>query len=209
MYEETVSSFAVKVEVVDDEQNKVSVKISGPQTLSYCKPEDLLKVKDKDELLNVLLKKIVFEEIDGALDEELTDYSLGEVLAYLKQKEEVNDDPFMSSLQRIRSNFEKFEEELAEEGKICSISIHQYHSAGNEEADFADYLNIPYMEEAEEVREYLESGLTDSDIEAVMECFEDGEFYVSSYECEEVLSVDLHKQEVKKIVKVNTIEPAL
>ena len=186
-----MSSDYVRVEVFDDQKKKAVLNVSGPITMSYIKKGQISKGVSKDELYDLLLRKIGFEELEGALEKEPEDYFLKTMMNYLDDIEE-SDDPVLSGLFKIQRNVKRFKEDLKQVDEVVLVQIHQIHKGDSEENDFMDYLNIPMEEEEEVMRTYLEENLSsESEIDAIMDRFEDGEFYINTYEADQLLCFDL------------------
>ena len=201
------NSYAVKVEVFDDQDKKAVLNVDGVTAMIYLKAEKVLAIGSKEELQEHLFKRIQLEELSGSLEEDLDDYSLQNVLNYLKDCKD--DSPVISTLRVIERNAQKFEKDLSELNGLKLIKVHQYHRSSGEMGDFEDYLNIPYGEDADTMRTYLKENLHDSDIDQIMECFEDGEFYVNSFAGEELSCFDLEKQSVEESKSISEIESGL
>ena len=198
-------SNSVRVKVFNEDGNNAVLNVGGVQTFTYIKPEELLAITNAQELYDLILKKICFEELEGTLDEEPTDYSLGGILEYLKTIDENADSPVLKELRHAEGNVKRFYNELNKSitGKITKVIVHQYHNASGDMCDFEDYLNIPYGEEEDAMREYLESTLTpDSEIDNIMEHFEDGDLYINAYQSDEELTVDITNNKVDKTLTV-------
>ena len=202
-----MNTYSVKVEVSDVLDNRIVLNINGPMIVSYIKSDQLLSIKSKDELYDLIMNKIVIEEFDGVLDKELDDYSLNNVLNYLESINDQDNDVIISELRSIERNISKFKKELSDLDELAKISIHQYHKSSGEMCDFVDYLNIPYEDDEEVTREYLENNLSSqSCIDEIMNLFSFGEFDISYYSCVETISADLINNNVSKSVTVDEVQ---
>ena len=196
---------SVRVVAFNENNEKCVLNVGGCQTFSYIKPEKLLAVKNAQELYDLILKDICFEELEGALENDPGDYSLGAMNEYVKTLDENENSPVISSLRHAEGNTRRFYNELMKTitGPVTKVIVHQYHNASGDMCDFEDYLNIPYGEEEDAMREYLEKTLTpDSEIDNIMEHFEDGDLYVSAYQSDEQLIVDIINNKVEKTLTV-------
>ena len=194
---------SVMVEAFSGDERFV-LSISGPHTISYIKNDQILQVSSGKELFDLIMNKVWFEEMEGALDTDLDVYSVGSVMEYLRGVEDTADNPLLSSLWRIERNVNKFWEEVEKMDSVDKVLIHQIHAGSD---DFTDYLNIPYEEDEEETRNILIERLSDdSMIDSIMEHFEEGEFYIDSYECEELMEADLKEGKVTNTVSVTEIQ---
>ena len=196
---------SVRVVVFNENNEKVVLNVGGCQTFSYIKAQQLLAIKNAEELYDLILKDICFEELEGTLENDPGDYSLGAMNEYVKTLDENENGSVISSLRHVEGNTRRFYNELVKTitGPVSKVIIHQYHNAGGDMCDFEDYLNIPYGEEEDATREYLEKILTpDSEIDNIMERFEDGNIYVNEYQSDEKLTVDIMNNKVDKTLTV-------
>ena len=206
MCETGTVGYSIKAEVFDADHNKAVLNAGGPMTMSYLKAEHFVKGMKKEELFDLLIRQIGFEELEGALSREPDNYLLNTMMHYLDEVEVIADDPVMSGLYRIQRNVRKFHDELLNLGEIVLVKIHQLHVGGSEECDFMDYLDIPWEDDEELMRQYLQENLSaDSDIEKIMDHFEDGEFYIRSYEADRLLTIDLVSGRAEEKSTVNEI----
>ena len=61
-------------------------------------------------------------------------------------------------------------------------------------------------EDEEDLRSFLEENLSpESDIDAILSCFEDGCFYGNAYDSDRVIEADLEKKSVKEWLTVSEI----
>lgn len=203
MYQE-YSMDNIKVEVINDNDEKVILNISACHSFINIKPEKVLDINNKEELLDLLLNNIFFEDLERALNTELETYSLKEILNYIKQADESDDLPINITLRKVESNFDKFNKELNDQFK--TIIIHQIHIS-YEDNDFMDYINCPFEEDEETIREYLENSLSkDSEIDNIMQYFDFGQFYINHYEADERMVFDLVNKKFEKSLTVTNIE---
>lgn len=196
---------SIRVEAFNENNEKVVLNVGDCQTFSYIKPEQLLAIKNAQELYDLILKDICFEELEGALENDPKDYSLGSMIEYIKTVDESDNSPVISSLRHAEGNTRRFYNELIKTitGPVTKVIIHQYHNASGDMCDFEDYLNIPFGEEEDAMREYLEKILTpDSEIDNIMEHFEDGSLYINEYQSDEKLIVDITNNKVDKTLTV-------
>ena len=92
------------------------------------------------------------------------------------------------------------------DGNISKVIVHQYHDASGELCDFVDYTCCPEGEDEEVLRSFFEDTLSDdSDIDEIMDCFEDGYFYSSSYESDEVSVIDIETHTVSKAMTIKNV----
>ena len=70
-----------------------------------------------------------------------------------------------------------------------------------------DYINCPFEEDEETIREYLENSLSkDSEIDNIMQYFDFGQFYINHYEADERMVFDLINKKFEKSLIVTNIE---
>lgn len=208
--------YYVVLEIYDNNGKKLSLSVNpigqfspgGCCALVYVKKEQLLSLTSAEVIMDYFLKKICLKNLETAVD--LKDDSLGNVLQYtadLKEDEE-NDWwlPYFRRLERKLSSFRDDLVKMEKENGIRRIRIHQYHGAAGELCDFVDYTCCPEGEGQEVIRSFFEEKLdSQSDIDAIMDCFEDGYFYGSAYESDRLIEADLLKQTVQEKLLITEI----
>ena len=205
-------NYHVAVEVYDKAGEKVKLTVNpigqfspgGCTATVYVKKEALLDLSAAEDVMSFFLKKICFENLEMALDPD--DSSLGNVLKETSAMEiDEENDWWLPYFKRLEKKVAEFREDL-EKIKIAKIVIHQYHSAAGELCDFTDYIGCPEGEEEEDLRSFLEENLSpESDIDAILSCFEDGCFYGNAYDSDRVIEADLEKKSVKEWLTVSEI----
>ncbi|MCR5066443.1 MAG: hypothetical protein K6A14_00080 [Erysipelotrichaceae bacterium] len=209
----------VTVEVFkDDRKIKLTVDPVGRFNPGGClaavfvKKEQILALQSTEELYEYLLRKIFFENLEGVFDEELPDYTVNTVLEYTsKLQEDEENSRWLGYFQSLAKKTEEFHQELlalAEDVKqLDRVAVHEYHASMGEECDFVDYTCCPEGDDDDEIREWMEENLTsDSDIDAIMDCFEDGYFYGHSFKGEEVAEIDFRNDTFRKSMTISDIE---
>ena len=204
-------TYYVKVEVYGADQKAVltvnpigQFSPGGCEAFVYAKKDALTGLKEAGEIMDYFKKKICFENMEAACD--LEDYSLGYVLDYCSKLEENEEnDWWLPYFRRLEKKVSSFENDLKQMSEIRKIVVHQYHSAAGELCDFVDYTCCPEGEEEEELRSFFEENLADSDIDAIMECFEDGYFYGDFYDSDRVITADLPDQKVDEKLIITEI----
>ena len=206
-------NYYVAVEAYGGSGEKASLSVNpigqfspgGCTALVYVKKETLLSLSAPEELMSCLLKKICFENLETAID--LDDFSLGHVLEYTAALEiDEENDWWLPYFKRLEKKVSAFREDLEKINEIRKIVIHQYHDAAGELCDFVDYTCCPEGEDNESIRCFLEENLSkESDIDAIMDCFEDGYFYGNAYESDRVIEADLAEQKVKEWLTISEI----
>lgn len=169
------------------------------------KQEKALALKTSEELFDMILSRVYFENLEAAF--EIDDYSLRNILEYTsKLEEDDNNSWYLRYFKTLNEKVNKFKEELLsikELEEYEKVEIIQNHEAAGEECDFVDYVCCPEGAEEEELREFFESNLSpESEIDNIMECFEDGYYYGNGYEAEEKYTIDYQN---KTFVKTTTI----
>ncbi|MBR0462203.1 MAG: hypothetical protein IJJ00_05790 [Erysipelotrichaceae bacterium] len=182
----------------------------GCEAMVFIKKDDVLALKTVDELYAYLLRKIFIENLETAV--EIDDCSLGGVLEYTKTLEENEDNNWwLPYFKKLEKKVDEFHESLTCFAKdlkdIKVVTVHEYHSASGELCDFVDYTCAPEGDENEEIRSYLEEHLSkESDIDAIMDCFEDGYFYGSSFEGDEKTVIDFNNNTFEKTMTVTNVQ---
>ena len=205
----------VKVEVSDTDDRKISLIVNpvgrfspgGCEAYVSVKQNQITDLNTADEIFDYLLRKIYFENLESSAGE-LPGVSLGEILSYTDGLQEDEDNSWW--LKYFRGLSEKvsiFHRELLKmDGTISEVRVHQYHDASGELCDFVDYICCPEGEDEEVLRSFFEDSLSDdSDIDEIMDCFEDGYFYGSSYESDEVSVIDVKTHTVTKTMTVKNV----
>lgn len=208
--------YYVVLEILDNSGTKLSLTVNpigqfspgGCCALVYVKKEQLLSLTSTESIMDYFLKKICFENLETAVD--LKDDSLGNVLQYTADlKEDEENDWWLPYFRRLERKLSSFREDLVKmekENGIRRIRVHQYHSAAGELCDFVDYTCCPEGEGQEVIRSFFEEKLdSQSDIDAIMDCFEDGYFYGSAYESDRLIEADLLKQTVQEKLLITEI----
>ena len=203
----------VKAEVYDEKGNKAALSVNpvgqfnpgGCIAFISMKKDQVLPLKSGAEIYEFLLKKIYFENLEVAFD--LDNYTLANVLEYTKGLE-VNEenDWYLNYFKRLEQKTEEFKTALLAMETPAKIIARQYHEASGELCDFVDYLCVPEGEDEETLREFFEENLTaDSEIDEIMEQFEDGSFYGNGFEAEERITADLKNQTFEKTMTVTNV----
>ena len=210
----------VSVVVKDKENKKHTLKVnpvgrfeggSGCIAIIYAKGDRILALQSIDEFCDYLLKWIVFDNLDGVFDDEPDDFCLGSVLKKAAEIEEDEDNSwYLSYFKKLNEDFGKFRRELGESfaslKDINEIVIHQYHDAAGEMCDFVDYTCCPEGEEEDVLREFFENNLTaDSEIDKIMDCFEDGFFYGYQFSGDEQLLIDVQNKTYRKTMTITDV----
>ncbi|MBR0138615.1 MAG: hypothetical protein IJM15_09415, partial [Erysipelotrichaceae bacterium] len=144
-------------------------------------------------------------------DDEPEDCFMGSVLRKTEEIEENDENSwYLSYFKKLYEDFEKFRRDLKESfasfEDIQEIVIHQYHDAAGEMCDFVDYTCCPEGDEEDELREFFENSLTpDSEIDKIMDCFEDGYFYGHQFSGDEQLIVDVPNRSFKKTMTITDV----
>ena len=214
---ETGISFAeyVSVEVLKDDQKiKLSVNPVGQFNPGGCtafvsvKKDGVLALEKVEDLYEYLLKRIGFDNLEAVVD--LDDYSLKGVLEYTKDLE-VDDENewWLNYFKRLEKKVDEFHEALISMNaqlKDLKVKVHQYHEASGELCDFVDFICCPEGEDEEALREFFEENLSkDSEIDNIMECFEDGYFYGDSFSADETTLIDFASGNVEKTMTITDV----
>ena len=220
MYDEfeagMISSDHVKVEVIKDSGEKTSLVVNpvGQFSPGGCiafvsvKKDAALALKTGEELFEMLLNRIYFENMEVAVD--LSDYGLKEVLDYTKDLE-VDDENswWLNYFKRLEKKVDQFREELismAEELKDVKVIVHQFHEAGGEICDFVDYTCCPEGDDEDTLREFFEESLTpDSEIDNIMDLFEDGYSSISGFAADEAVTIDYGNGSYEKTLTISDV----
>ncbi len=209
----------LKIEVKDKEGMACTLKVnpvgqfegSGCIATIYAKGDKILSMQSVDELCDYILSRIEFGNLEGVFEDEPDDYFMGSVLR--KSGEiEINDDNswYLSYFRRLQEDYDRFHQQLKERfgsfEEIGEIVIHQYHDAGGEMCDFVDYTCCPEGADEEELREFFEDNLSVySEIENIMNCFEDGYFNGNQFSADETLTIDVTNGRAHKIMTITNV----
>ena len=180
----------------------------GCIAMAYLKKDALLSVSSIDELMEKLGKAIEFENLEGILDLEGGN-SLSNVLAYTKDLEEDEDNAYwLGYFKKLEGLYERFAADVKAFASgmddISKVIVHQFHNASGDDCDFADYAGLPFEEDEDAMREYLEENI-EGDIDSIMEHFEDGEFYVDSYESDKKIIVDFTGKKASETLSISDV----
>ena len=219
MYDEFEAGYGlsdyVKVEVAGKDGQKFSLNVNpvgqfnpgGCLAFVSLKKEALLELNSVEELYDYLLNRIYFENLEVAFD--MDDYSLKNVLDYTKDLE-VDDDNswYLNYFKRLEKLVSQFKEELLKCNlEDLKVNVHEYHQASGEACDFVDFTCCPEGDEEEELREFFESSLTpESEIDSIMEHFEDGYFYGSSYSADQLTAIDFASKTITKTLTIQDVQ---
>ena len=209
----------LKVEVKDREDKVYTLKVnpigkfegSGCIAMIYAKGDKILSLQSIDEFCDYLLSRIEFGNLEGVFDDEPEDFSMGSVLRKCAEIELTDENSwYLSYFKKLQEDFDRFHQQLNEGfssfADICQIIIHQYHDAGGELCDFVDYTCCPEGCEQEELREFFEDNLSIySEIENILNCFEDGYFNGSQFSGEEQLTVNVAEGRSHKIMTITNV----
>ena len=141
---------------------------------------------------------------------DLPDYGLKEVLDYTKDLE-VDDENswWLNYFKRLEKKVDQFREELismAEELKDVKVIVHQFHEAGGEMCDFVDYTCCPEGDDEDTLREFFEESLTpDSEIDNIMDLFEDGYSSISGFAADEAVTIDYGNGSYEKTLTISDV----
>ena len=182
----------------------------GCEAFIYVKKDQVLALKTIEDLYEYLLKRIFFENLDIAISD-LDDFSLGAVLEYTKALELSDDNnwwlPYFRRLEKQTEDFHGRLQSLSGDLKDLRLVAHEYHAAAGELCDFVDYTCAPEGDDNEEIRSFLIETLSpESDIDAIMNCFEDGCFYGNSFEGDEMTIVDFNDGSIKKSMTISNVQ---
>lgn len=190
----------VKVEVFcGDKKTVLSVNPVGQFSPGGCtafvsvKKDAALALNTVEEFYEMLLSRIYFENLEAAFD--LPNYRLTDVLEYTKDLE-VDDENswWLNYFKRLEGKVQQFHDELTEmtgDLKDLKLTVHQFHEASGELCDFVDFTCCPEGEEEDVLREFFEENLTpESEIDAIMDLFEDGYFYGNGFAADEAVTID-------------------
>ena len=205
----------VKIEASKNDQ-KISLVVNpvgqfetgGCLAFISVKKDDILALNSTEELYDYLLRKIYFENLETAFD--LENYTLKNVLEYTKDLE-VNEENswWLNYFKRLEKKVYEFKDGL--EGFMSiddvTVNIHEYHSASGEMCDLVDYTCAPEGEETEVLREFFEENLSsDSEIDNLMDCFEDGYFCGNSYSADQLTKVDYKNKSFTRSLTITDVQ---
>ena len=205
----------VKIEASKNDQ-KISLVVNpvgqfetgGCLAFISVKKDDILALNSTEELYDYLLRKIYFENLETAFD--LDNYTLKNVLEYTKDLE-VNEENswWLNYFKRLEKKVYEFKDGL--EGFMSvddvAVNIHEYHSASGEMCDLVDYTCAPEGEETEVLREFFEENLSsDSEIDNLMDCFEDGYFCGNSYSADQLTKVDYKNKSFIRSLTITNVQ---
>ena len=221
MYDELETGISlsdhVKVEVSgpNDEKTVLTVNPVGQFNPGGCtafisiKKDAVMALNTTEEFFDHLLGRIVFENLESAV--ELDSCRLVDVLNYTKDLQPDDDNSWwLSYFKKLEEKVSRFHEELtaisADLRDLKTVVIHQYHQASGEMCDFVDFICVPEGEDEDTLREFFEENLSpDSEIDEIMELFEDGYSYVNSYEADEKIRIDFRNGTFEKTMTVSEV----
>ena len=205
----------VKVEVFcNDKKTVLSVNPVGQFSPGGCtafvsvKKDAVLALNTVEELYEMLLSRIYFENLEVAFD--LPNYRLTDVLEYTRDLE-VDDENswWLNYFKRLEGKVKQFHDELnamTEDLKDLKLAVHQFHEASGELCDFVDFTCCPEGEEEDVLREFFEENLTpESEIDAIMDLFEDGYFYGNGFAADEAVTIDFKNGTYQKTLTVTDV----
>ena len=205
----------VKVEVFcGDRKAILSVNPIGQFSPGGCtafvslKKETVLALNSVEEFYEMLLNRIYFENLEVAFD--LPNYRLTDVLDYTKDLE-VDDENswWLNYFKRLEDKVEQFHDELTamtEDLKGLKAVVHQFHEASGELCDFVDFTCCPEGEEEDVLREFFEENLSpESEIDAIMDLFEDGFFCGNGFSADEAFLIDFTNGSFEKKLTVTDV----
>ena len=207
----------VKVEISGKEDKKFSLTVNpvgqfnpgGCLAFISIKKDQVLSLNNVEELYDLLLNRIYFENLEVAYDAD--SYNLKSVLDHTKDLE-VDDENswWLNYFKRLQDKVSQFKDELLNSGNKLEdliLKVHEYHTAGGEMCDFVDYTCCPEGGEEEELREFFESSLTpDSEIDNIMEHFEDGYFYGNSYSADQLTCVNFKDKSFERALTISDVQ---
>lgn len=220
MYDEFEAGFGqsdhVKVEIKgkDDQTFVLDVNPVGQFDPGGClafislKKDQLLSLNSTEELYEMLLNRIFFENLEIAYDAD--NYSLKSVLEYTGALE-VDDENswWLNYFKRLADRVNKFKDGLfGSENRLEDLvmKVHEYHEANGEACDFADYTCCPEGGSEEELRDFFESSLSpESEIDAIMEHFEDGYFYGDGFAADQLTIVSFGDRTFSKSLTISDV----
>lgn len=198
----------------DGEKTSLTVNPVGQFDPGGClafvsvREDKVMPLKTSEEFFDFVLSRIYFENLEVAFDME--NYTLGNVLDYTRELE-VDDDNswYLNYFKRLDEKVAKFKEEFLAVPELKDyekIEISQYHEASGELCDFVDYVCCPEGEEEDVLREFFEENLSpESEIDNIMECFEDGYYNGSGFEAEERYVMDYDNGTFRKTMTVTNV----
>ena len=205
----------VKVEVFcGDKKTVLNVNPVGQFSPGGCtafvsvKKEAAFALNTVEELYEMLMNRIYFENLEVAFD--LPDYGLKEVLAYTKDLE-VDDENswWLNYFKRLEEKVSQFHDELVSMTDKLSdlkVVVHQFHEASGEMCDFVDFTCCPEGEEEDVLREFFEENLSpESEIDSIMELFEDGYFYGNGFAADEAVTIDFGNSSFEKKLTITDV----
>ena len=221
MYDEfetgIVLSDYVKIEVFGNNNEKAVLSVNpvgqfnpgGCTAFISVKKDAVMSLQTTEELFDYFLNRIVFENMESAVD--LPNYILKDVLEYTGALEPDEDNEWwLNYFKRLEGKVSQFHDELtamAQDLKdLQKVVIHQNHEAGGELCDFVDFICVPEGEEEDVLREFFEENLSaDSEIDEIMELFEDGYSYVNAYAADEKIVIDFKNGTFEKTMSVTDV----
>ena len=95
---------------------------------------------------------------------------------------------------------------MTEDLKDLKAVVHQFHEASGELCDFVDFTCCPEGEEEDVLREFFEENLSpESEIDAIMDLFEDGYFYGNGFAADEAFLIDFTNGSFEKKLTVTDV----
>ncbi|MBQ2657670.1 MAG: hypothetical protein IJF87_03745 [Erysipelotrichaceae bacterium] len=205
----------VKIEVFfGDKKTVLRVNPVGRFSPGGCtafvslKKDAVLALNTVEEFYEMLLNRIYFENLEVAFD--LENYRLKDVLAYTKDLE-VDDENswWLNYFKSLEEDVSRFHAELISlTDKLSDLKavVHQFHEASGEMCDFVDFTCCPEGEEEDVLREFFKENLSpESEIDNIMEQFEDGYFYGNSFAADEAVTIDFGNGSFEKKLTVTDV----
>ena len=206
----------VKVEVCNGKGDKAVLNVNpvgqfspgGCTAFVSVKKEAVFSLKTVEEFYEMLLGRIYFENLEAAVD--LPNYRLTDVLDHTRDLEIDEDNGWwLAYFKRLEEKVSQFHAELvslAVELGDLRVVVHQFHQAAGEMCDFVDFTCCPEGEDEDVLREFFEENLSaESDIDSIMEHFEDGYFYGSGFSADEAVTIDFGNGSFEKKLTVTDV----
>ena len=207
----------VKVEVFDQDEKKTTLTVNpvgqfnpgGCTAFISVKKDVIMSLKTTRELYDYFLGRIIFENLESAVDLENT--RLIDLMEYTKDLEpDEGNEWWLSYFKRLEKKVAQFHDELTDMAEdlrdLKKVVIHQYHEAGGELCDFVDFICVPEGEDEDVLREFFEENLSpDSEIDQIMELFEDGCSSIDSFCADEKTVVDFRNGTLEKTMIVTDV----
>ncbi len=206
----------VMVEAFRENGDKISLTVNpvgqfnpgGCIAFVSAKKDKILPLQTTEELFHFLLDRIWFENYESAFDTE--DCTLRNMMVTATQTEVSEDnEQWLPYFKRLETKVAQFYNDLLSVKDLKDLQkvvIHQLHEASGELCDFVDYTCCPEGDENDEIRDYLEGTLSnDSEIDAIMDLFEDGYCQISSFCGDEAITVDFGNGTYEKKMTVTDV----